>query len=229
MFETGHSYYEKLQRSGNVLLVKDDVGRAKPSTRSLPGTEFTYGKYVVHDPEDAGVVTSSWKFHQPSKDLQPDRDFKALNKLSVKNGRVTAREQTDFRRVTDARIKNISGHLSAKELPTPVQPYGKPSKPSTPMVGVIGNLYGRVATEMKHEEYNRETEDHLPLTRPRMTKAASQMMTSIRTSRTFVRPKQSDFKMKKFLSATARVNTNRKPWGGETKGSKEDREAANNE
>ena len=28
----------------NVLLVKDDVGKAKPSTRRLPSSTFTFGK-----------------------------------------------------------------------------------------------------------------------------------------------------------------------------------------
>jgi hypothetical protein len=211
MFEVGHSYYEHLQGSGNALLVKDDVGRAKPSTRALPGPGFTYGKDVVHDAEDAGQVTSSWKFHQPSQDLSPDRDFKTLNRLSVRNGKVTARDQTDFRKVTDARIRNSTGKLMVKSLAVPMQPFGMPSKPSTPMAGVIGGLYGRVASEMKHEEYNRGNTGPKPIGRPRLTKAATQMMTSIRSSRTFVQPKRSEFKMKKFLSATARVDTLRKP------------------
>lgn len=43
----------KLQRTGeqillgkktNVLLLKDDVGRAKPSTRNLPDDSFAFGK-----------------------------------------------------------------------------------------------------------------------------------------------------------------------------------------
>lgn len=38
----------------NVLLVRDDVGRAKPFTRPLPSNVFSYGTPVVHDPEDAG-------------------------------------------------------------------------------------------------------------------------------------------------------------------------------
>lgn len=210
MFETGHSYYERLQQSSNVLLVKDDVGRAKPTTRLLPGPDFTYGKDVVHDAEDAGKVTSSWKFHQPSKDLPPDRDFKTLNMLGVRNGKVTARDQTDFRKVTDARLRNYSGRQAAKSIATTIQPFGMPSKPSTPMAGVIGGLYGRVASEMKHEEYNRVNTGAPPIGRPRLTKAASQMMTAIRTSRTFVKPHRSEFKMKKFLSATARVDTRRK-------------------
>jgi len=211
MFEVGHGYYERLQRSGNALLVKDDVGRAKPSTRALPGSDFTYGKDVVPDAEDAGKVTSSWKFHQPSKDLPPDRDFKTLNCLSVRNGKVTARDQTQFRKVTDARMRNSTGRLNTKSSAAPMQPFGMPSKPSTPMAGVIGGLYGRVASEMKHEEYNRVSTGAPPIGRPRLTKAATQMMTAIRTSRTFIKPARSEFKMKKFLSTTARVDTRRKP------------------
>lgn len=38
----------------NVLLVKDDVGRAKPFTRKLPNDYFTYGKPEIRDLEDAG-------------------------------------------------------------------------------------------------------------------------------------------------------------------------------
>ena len=38
----------------NVLLLKDDVGRPKPSTRNLPDKKFTFGKLEYRDPEDAG-------------------------------------------------------------------------------------------------------------------------------------------------------------------------------
>ena len=38
----------------NVLLVKDDVGRPKPTTRKLPNTEFIFGKAERRDPENAG-------------------------------------------------------------------------------------------------------------------------------------------------------------------------------
>ena len=36
----------------NVLLVKDDVGLAKPCTRRLPSDRFTFGKPEIRDPED---------------------------------------------------------------------------------------------------------------------------------------------------------------------------------
>ena len=35
----------------NVLLVKDNVGRAKPSTRDLPPNNFAYGKAAIPDAE----------------------------------------------------------------------------------------------------------------------------------------------------------------------------------
>lgn len=37
----------------NILLVKDDVGRAKPATRILPPDGFSYGKPDKKDQEGA--------------------------------------------------------------------------------------------------------------------------------------------------------------------------------
>ena len=37
----------------NVLLVKDDVGKSKPTTRSLPHSEFTFGKPESKNVESA--------------------------------------------------------------------------------------------------------------------------------------------------------------------------------
>jgi len=38
----------------NHLLLKDDIGLAKPSTRDLPYESFTYGKPELKDKENAG-------------------------------------------------------------------------------------------------------------------------------------------------------------------------------
>jgi len=37
----------------NTLLVKDDVGHAKPSTYDLPQNRFVYGRPLDRDPENA--------------------------------------------------------------------------------------------------------------------------------------------------------------------------------
>lgn len=38
----------------NHLLLKDDVGRSKPTTRHLPDRSFTYGKAEIRDDEGVG-------------------------------------------------------------------------------------------------------------------------------------------------------------------------------
>ena len=43
-----------LGKRTNVLIVKDDVGMAKPSTRKLPKDGFVFGKSNVHNTESAG-------------------------------------------------------------------------------------------------------------------------------------------------------------------------------
>jgi len=82
---------EKIINKRNTLLVKDDVGRAKPATRDLPPQGFTFGKADKKDQENAGVITSSWKMHEQSRPSEPERDFKKLNKMSIKNGIVDSK------------------------------------------------------------------------------------------------------------------------------------------
>ena len=47
----------------NHLLLKDDVGKSKPSTRDLPESRFTYGKAEKRDQEGAKDISSSWSFN----------------------------------------------------------------------------------------------------------------------------------------------------------------------
>ena len=62
---------EKLIKKNNVLLVKDDVGKAKPSTVKLPKDGHAFGKPDNKDQEGAGVITSSWLTHNKSKSIAP--------------------------------------------------------------------------------------------------------------------------------------------------------------
>ena len=82
---------ERVINNKNQLLVKDDVGRAKPATRDLPPDGFTFGKPDRKDPENAGIVTQSWKAHEQSKAKEPERDFKKLNKLGIKEKAIDAK------------------------------------------------------------------------------------------------------------------------------------------
>ena len=41
--------------TNNYLLIKDDVGRSKPSVRDLPGNNHAYGYSVIPDKEGVGA------------------------------------------------------------------------------------------------------------------------------------------------------------------------------
>lgn len=50
-------FYARLQESKNVLLMRDEVGKAKPSMHALPSDNFVYGKVEAKDKE--GVYARS--------------------------------------------------------------------------------------------------------------------------------------------------------------------------
>ena len=114
-------------RTHNQLLVSDDVGKAKPCTRKLPGEQFTYGKADTQDVEGAGEVMSNWKFHGQSRRTRPDRDFKKLNKMSVKEKACNAHDMYKFRQTHDARMKEASNVPGKRNrLPPEEFTYGMP-------------------------------------------------------------------------------------------------------
>lgn len=74
---------ERLVARNNILLVKDDVGKAKPCTVKLPSDGHVYGKPDTKDQEGARVITSSWIEHKQSKSYVPPKDFKKINKVQA--------------------------------------------------------------------------------------------------------------------------------------------------
>jgi hypothetical protein len=68
----------------NILLVKDDVGRAKPPVVKLPPSGFVYGKPDYKQEAGAGVVTGDWKAHKQSEyPIKNTLDFRKINKMSA--------------------------------------------------------------------------------------------------------------------------------------------------
>jgi len=131
-----------LGKKTNCLLVKDNVGKAKPTTRKLPNEAFTFGK---PDPvsEKASSVVNSWQMHQKSKIEKPDpRDFKKLNKMSIREGKFTAPHQSQFRTSHDARIPFGVINEKVISLPGLDHSFGRPNRPQTPVAGIVSNNYG---------------------------------------------------------------------------------------
>ena len=49
-----------LGKKTNVLLVRDDIGRAKPSTRDLPDSNFSFGKPEILPDRITAELSKIW-------------------------------------------------------------------------------------------------------------------------------------------------------------------------
>ena len=83
-----------LGKRTNVLILKDDVGRAKPTTKKLPGKEFAFGN--PNKPElGAATCISSWAARDTilpaMRHSSQPKDFKTINKKAAQQGMVTAK------------------------------------------------------------------------------------------------------------------------------------------
>ena len=208
----------------NQLLVADDVGKAKPSTRKLPGDQFTFGKADHQDMEGAGEVMANWRFHDQSRTTMPDRDFKKLNKMSVKEKAVNAREMYKFRQSHDARMKEGSniGHIR-KRLPPQEFVYGQPLRPSTPIRDVMGNFFGEMAESEMVYKYQQTGNNFYKSKMPTEAKHT----TKSKIAYDFVKSKGSEgenlaklmcgdknlFKIKRFDKVKPRTDTNNRSKG----------------
>ena len=63
------------QNSQNILILKDEVGKARRTTRDLPPKDFTYGRAIPRDPVGVqrckllfvyALVTSEWIYDDKS-------------------------------------------------------------------------------------------------------------------------------------------------------------------
>lgn len=82
--------------------------------------------------------------HKRSVKGLPDKDFKAINKLAIKNKATCASTQYTFRQSVDVRLKqpfrNTGIYLPEEEFT-----YGRANRPSTPIKAVVSGFYGDVA------------------------------------------------------------------------------------
>lgn len=200
--DQSHPFFQKLQDSKNVLLVKDDVGKAKKCVRNLPSGEFSYGSKLRKDPEGAGAVISSWQVHKPTLDNIAEKDFKRLNKLSLDQKLTSAKQVSDFVKNNDIRVKDKrSKHEKEKNAPLQENEYfGIPNKPGTPIDMVVSNGYGNFAADEKKKEY--EVNLHNVSVKH---KQASQI-----TEKPTEPEEKKEFKLKKFQNVESKVKSSLK-------------------
>ena len=117
----------------NYLVLKDDVGKAKPTTRDLPAGSFAYGKAEKSKQEGVGIITTSWLSHKTRSgdDVHNPRDFKKLNKFAVVGGMVTSKDNYQWRKTHDARIPFGLNALKNRDISLPNETfcYGRANRP----------------------------------------------------------------------------------------------------
>jgi len=152
-----------LGKRTNVLLVKDDVGKAKPTTRKIPSDQFAFGKANVFNESAAEVIdkfqyrdeTEKGRFKHPQVN-----DFTRLNKAVLKEGATNAAANRALRTRHDIKIVQKTQRSVASRgttnLPIENMAFGKANRPQTPVGGIIMNNYGEegeIALQQKYQQF----------------------------------------------------------------------------
>mmetsp|Transcript_68159 Transcript_68159/g.142412 ORF Transcript_68159/g.142412 Transcript_68159/m.142412 type:complete len:229 (-) Transcript_68159:265-951(-) len=203
-------------RSRNAVLVKDDVGKAKPTVYDLPPDGHAYGRCDPPDAEGAREITMHWASHVPRKKSGPEcQDFRKLNRMAAKSGVANANDLKNWRTMNDVKLipKGPAGCMP-KVIPSDVIPsfaYGVKSRPSTPINSVIGNHYGTEQEELLHFHYKQQAEQNEMPNGKRIVKltvASKKQMVTGRYNRQMMdcppEPKE-PFKLSKFKRVPAAI------------------------
>lgn len=197
-----HPFYQKLQNSKNVLLVKDDVGKPKASVRNLPSSEHFYGAKPKPDKEGAGALISSWQEHNPTKKESKQKDFKLLNKMSLENKLTSAKEVANFVKENNVKVKEKRIKLN-KGCDVPTECYfGVPNKPGTPIEEVVRYGYGNHAAEEIRRTYEVNLNE-----KPVKPKQGGSVLEVKKTQQD---EEKKEFKLKKFQNVESKVKTQAK-------------------
>jgi hypothetical protein len=204
------------QRTRNPLLVKDDVGKAKPSCYRLPPEDFAYGRPDMPDFEGAREVTMQWVAHhaeaRPTADVQ---DFKKLNKQAVREKVVDPKKLTQFRKERDVPIQP-SSHAAPppKVYPSEVVPsftYGKKTRPSTPIAQVISNQFAaeyEASLAEIYDFYETEKQNAGKMSKIRTTRAAeghARKLQEMELGASLEGSKKEPFKLSKFKNVKCKL------------------------
>lgn len=213
-------------RPKNPLLVKDDVGRARPSCYDLPGDAFSFGRPANQDLEGAREVSMRWVSHTPSRAPEETApDFVTLHRKAAGARVATARDLKHYRAEHEllatprggGQGSDAPGSGPPKALvPSDVIPgftYGRKVRPSTPIHEVISNRFGEKA-EVELLRFNERFEEHkaqrqgevrkIPLTIASRGHASAAKNAAMQADE----PKEL-FKMSKFQRKSHTVDTRR--------------------
>lgn len=188
----------------NVLLVKNPLGKVKPTTRTLPNPGFTYGYVEPFDSEGARDVLSTWHQHQRNPAPAPKTNFVELNKQSAMQGCVNAKNVASFRRTYDVPMaEGTRAPYQKVYYPDQQQVYGMKSAPSAPLAALLTHSYGRASVHENRHTYTRRATQK----RARESRKLAQYTTQASLGHTKVAapPPKAMFKLSQFKDVPSRV------------------------
>lgn len=146
----------------NPLLVRDDVGKARPTCYDLPSDSFAYGRPADHDAEGAGKVMMDWATHNPSAAPEKPPNYLRFHFKATAAKVSSMKDYARFRREQELtlnaaqcaeqpRAKSGSprcGRYQIDMLPKDMPGdfvFGRKVRPSTPVRDVVSYQYARDA------------------------------------------------------------------------------------
>jgi hypothetical protein len=206
----------------NPLLVRDDVGKAKPSTYDLPHDRFAYGRPGNHDIEGAREVSMYWVCHKPSSPPENTApDFVRFNKKAAAKV-TTAKDLAVYRKVNDSSTPRY-GQPFNSAVPRVVPSdfvkgftYGKKVRPSTPIDEVISNRFADQAEDdlqRFYAAYRDEQEKSASQVRriPQTTASRGHASTKKAHQQEHQLQKEEHFKIRKFKNIQTKIDNRRRP------------------
>lgn len=161
-------------RPKNPLLVRDGVGRAKPSCYDLPYDGFSYGRPGNHDAEGAREVSMHWVSHKPSAMPEASApDFVWFNKRATSAKVSNAKDLSLFRKEMESITPRSFGQRSPRSSTAPARSkavvpsdivsgftYGKKIRPSTPIDEVISYRFQAKSEDELMKFYTEYRQNH---------------------------------------------------------------------
>jgi len=214
-------------RNTNVILVRDDVGKAKPSCFNLPSENFAYGHPGNQDLEGCREVCMRWVSHTPSAGPLPSApDFLTFNKRATQSRVTNAKELKQYRQELDVMASTATSPQAqatprlgkSRSLPGPMMPpgfaYGRKSRPSTPFGDVISARFvDNHDSEMHRSQSDFRAEQEMAGTQVRkihFTAASRGHATAAKRAQMQDDVPRQLFKLKRFSRATTKIDSRRK-------------------
>jgi len=198
---------EGLSLAYQNILKNHEMRSSRVSIQNKTSSNWVFGKPGEKDVEGAKEITTSWRFHTPSRSGSRQKDFRSLNKKNVKRGMSTSK---DFR----AALKSETLFTQPAEgtasisliIPDEDFIYGHPNKPSTPLNNILAHAYGAHSAMVTQEIYKaRLVEAQRKTTHlPKVVRAIPGIHSSVVGKED---AEEKTFKLKKFDGIKAKVHT----------------------